>query len=52
MAFLHSLYLPDNYKIALEGYLSILETVRWEIQVLSRAVLLQGRGKEGRRGSK
>ena len=28
MAFLHSLSLPENYKIALEGYLSVLETVR------------------------
>jgi len=38
MAFLHSLSLPENYKIALEGYLSILEAVRREIQVASRKV--------------
>jgi transposase len=38
MTFLHSLCLPDNYKIALEGYLSVLEAVRQEIKVASRRV--------------
>ena len=32
MAFLHSLSLPENYKIALEGYLCVLETVRHEVR--------------------
>ena len=38
MAFLHSLPLPENYKIALEGYLNVLETVRNEIKIVSRRV--------------
>lgn len=38
MAFLHSLSLPENYKIALEGYLSVLETVRHEIRGASKRV--------------
>jgi len=38
VAFVHSLSLPENYKIALEGYLSVLETVRQEIQAASRRV--------------
>ena len=28
MAFLHSLALPENYKIALEGYIAVLDVVR------------------------
>ena len=36
MAFLYSLSLPENYKIAFEGYLSVLETVRHEIRVASK----------------
>jgi transposase len=36
IALLHSVALPANYKLALEGYLSVLETVRREIQVASR----------------
>jgi transposase len=32
MTFLHSLALPENYKIALEGYLAVLDTVRDEIK--------------------
>lgn len=38
MAFLHSLPLPENYKIALEGYLNVLDTVRNEIKTVSRKV--------------
>jgi len=38
MAFLQSLSLPENYKIALEGYLSVLETVRHEIRGASKRV--------------
>jgi len=38
MAFLHSLSMPENYKIALEGYLSVLETVRHEIRSASGGV--------------
>jgi len=38
MAFLHSLPLPENYKIALEGYLFVLETVRHEIGGASKRV--------------
>jgi len=38
MAFLHSLSLPENYKIALEGYLSVLETVRHEIRGVSKRI--------------
>jgi transposase len=38
MAFLHSVSLPESYKIALEGYLSVLEGVRAEIQVASKRV--------------
>lgn len=38
MAFLNSLSVPENYKIALEGYLSVLETVRQEVQVTSGRV--------------
>ena len=38
MVFLHSLPLPENYTIALEGYLSVLETVRHEIRSASKRV--------------
>ena len=38
MAFLHSLPLPENYEIALEGYLMVLEAVRDEIKRASRKV--------------
>jgi len=38
MAFLHSLCLPENYTIALEGYLSVVETVRHEIKSVSKKV--------------
>ncbi len=38
MTFLHSLSLPENYEIALEGYFSVLDTVRQEIKVASRKV--------------
>ncbi|GAH29132.1 unnamed protein product [marine sediment metagenome] len=38
MIFLRSLPLADNYKIALEGYLSILDNVRREIRVASKRI--------------
>jgi len=38
MAFLHSLALPENYKIALEGYTAVLDAVRQEIRVASQKV--------------
>lgn len=38
MTFLHSLALPENYKIALEGYIAVLDVVRQEIQVVSQKV--------------
>jgi transposase len=38
MYFLHSLILPENYKIALEGYLTVLDVVREEIRVASKKV--------------
>jgi len=38
MDFLRSLRLPENYKIALEGYLNVLDTVREEIKSVSRRV--------------
>jgi len=38
MVFLHSLPLLENYKIALEGYLFVLETVRHEIGGASKRV--------------
>jgi len=38
MAFLHSLTLVENYKIALEGYISVLDAVRQEIRVASKKV--------------
>ena len=38
MVFLHSLPLPENYKIALEGFLNVLNTVREEIKSVSRKV--------------
>jgi len=38
MAFLHSLSLPESYKIALEGYLTVLDTAREEIKAVSRRV--------------
>ena len=38
MTFLLSLSLPDNYKIALEGYLTVLDSVRQEIQTASKRV--------------
>ncbi|MFC1592782.1 IS110 family transposase [Candidatus Omnitrophota bacterium] len=38
MAFLRSLTMAESYKIALEGYLSVLDTVRQEIRVVSKKV--------------
>jgi len=38
MAFLHSLPLSENYKIALKEYLSVLDTIRGEIKGASRKV--------------
>jgi transposase len=38
MVFLHSLSMPENYKIALEGYLCVLETLRHEIRDASKRV--------------
>ena len=38
MAFIHSLSLPENYKIALEGYLNVLDAVRREIKTVSNRV--------------
>ena len=38
MAFLRSLPLPENYKIALEGHLTVLDTVRAEIRSVSKKV--------------
>ena len=38
MAFLHSLSLPEDYRLTLEGYLSVLDNVRREIQVASKRV--------------
>jgi transposase len=38
MAFLRSLTLAESYKIALEGYLTVLDTVRQEIRVVSKKV--------------
>ena len=38
MVFLRSLTLAENYKIALEGYLTVLDTVRQEIRVVSKKV--------------
>jgi transposase len=38
MIFLHSLALPENYKIALEGYLDVLDAVRREIRAVSKKV--------------
>jgi transposase len=38
MVFLRSLTLPDNYKIALEGYLTVLDAVREEIRLASSKV--------------
>lgn len=38
MAFLHSLTLTENYKVALEGYIAVLDAVRREIQEASRRV--------------
>jgi transposase len=38
MAFLHSLSMPENYKIALEGYLSVLEILKHEIRGASARV--------------
>jgi len=40
MAFLRSLTLAENYKIALEGYLTVLDTVRQEIHAASKEVRL------------
>jgi transposase len=36
--FLHSLVMPENYKMALEGYLSILDATRQEIHTASKKV--------------
>ena len=38
MAFLHSLSMSENYKIALEGYLCVLETLKHEIRSASKRV--------------
>jgi len=38
MAFLHSVPLSENYKIALEGYLTLLDVVRNEIRIASKKV--------------
>jgi transposase len=38
MSFLHSVALPENYKIALEGYLTVLDVVREEIRAVSKKV--------------
>jgi transposase len=38
MSLLHSLALPENYKIALEGYLTVLDVVREEIRAVSKKV--------------
>lgn len=38
VVFLHSLSLSENYKIALEGYLAVLETVRDEIKRVSKSI--------------
>ena len=38
MAFLRSLPLSENYKIALKGYLNVLDTIREEIKTVSRRV--------------
>ena len=38
MTFLHSISLPENYKIALDGYLSVLDNVRREIRIASKRV--------------
>jgi transposase len=38
MTFLRSLSLPENYKIALEGYIAVLDTVRHEIREVSKKV--------------
>ena len=38
MSLLHSLSLPENYKTALEGYLTVLGTVRQEIKSASKRV--------------
>ena len=38
IAFLHSLSLPENYKIALDGYLCVLETVKHEMRGVSKRI--------------
>ncbi len=38
MTFLHSVSLPENYKFALDGYLSVLDNVRREIRIASKRV--------------
>ena len=38
MVFLHSLSLSENYKIALEGYLTVLDAIRQEIKIASKRV--------------
>ncbi len=38
MVFLHSLVMPENYKMALEGYLAILDATRQEINRASKKV--------------
>ena len=38
MAFLHSLSLPANYRIALEGYISVFDNVRREIRICSLSI--------------
>jgi transposase len=38
MTFLHSLVLAESYKIALEGYLTVLDSVRYEIRTASKKV--------------
>jgi len=38
MTFLYSLPLPENYKIALEGYTAVLDAVRQETRAASKKV--------------
>jgi len=38
MAFLHSISLSENFKIALEGYLTVLDAIRQEIRIASKRV--------------
>jgi transposase len=47
MAFLHALALPENYKIALEGYIAVLDVVRQEIWAASKKVRQLAEGDHG-----